>query len=183
VLRNSYQAFFILLMSVWLNPCWADAYDHLLLRAQASIYPKIVLLDQDLGSKLHNGSIVITIISSDQDMMMANEYREYMLEKYQNKLDGKKFIVNIATFDDLDKQPLSTAYIVMRGSEMLFKKVADYAASNARILFGYSRTSLDSDALISLQVKEKTYVYVGKNSVKKYGINFMPVFYKVVKIL
>ena len=170
-------------MSVWFYPCWADAYDHLLLRAQASIYPKIILLDQDLKNKLHDGSIVITIVSNDQDMIVANEYREYMLEKYPEKLDDKKIIVNTTTFDNLDKQPLSTAYIVMRGSDGLFKKVADYASSHARILFSYGRSGLESDALINLQVKEKTYIYVGKDSVKKYGINFMPVFYKVVKIL
>jgi len=60
--------------------------------------------------------------------------------------------------------------------------VVSHASSNNRIVFSYNYTDFKYDALISLHVKEKTYIYLNKSTVKLYGINFLPIFYKITKI-
>ena len=177
------QVFCILFLVLFLQPVQADAYDPLLLRAQASIFPKIILLDQDLSEKTHGDDIIINIVSSSADSSVANEFRDNILEKYKKRLGGKGLVVNVSTFANFKQKNPATAYIVMQGDEALFEKVVTHAVSNKRIVFSYSYTDLENNALISLHVKEKTYIYVSKSTVKKYGINFLPVFYKIIKIL
>ncbi|MFC1589054.1 hypothetical protein ACFL3P_02160 [Pseudomonadota bacterium] len=172
----------LLLFLLW-HPACADVYDPLLLRAQASIYPKIVLLDQDLVKKMRNGNVVITIVSTHDDASVANELKENILAKYANRLGDNPLDVNVATFGDIDQLEPATAYIVMQADKSSFEKVVAYASSNERIVFSYSYTNLKNDALISLLVKEKTYIYVNKSTVKTYGINFLPVFYKIIKLI
>lgn len=175
-------ALFLFLL-VLLRPAWGETYDPLLLRAQASIYPKIVLLDQDLARKTQNGDVVITIVSTNDDVSVANDLKENILAKYNNGLGGKGLTVNVAMFGDVGQQEPATAYIVMQGDQDSFKKVVDYALNNERIVFSYSYANLENNALISLHVKEKTYIYVNKSTVKTYGINFLPVFYKIIKLI
>jgi len=177
------QAFCLLFLLMLSRPGWAETYDPLLLRAQASIYPKIILLDQDLVKKMHDGNVVITIVSTHDDISIANDLKNNILVKYAGRLGDKGLVVNSTTFDDIDQQNPATAYIVMQGDKSSFEKVVSYASNNERIVFSYSYANLENNALISLHVKEKTYIYVNKSTVKTYGINFLPVFYKIIKLL
>ena len=36
--------------------------------------------------------------------------------------------------------------------------------------------------LVSLLMKEKTYIYLNKRAVNRYAIRFMPAFYKIVRV-
>jgi len=71
----------------------------------------------------------------------------------------------------------------LQADNTLFGKVVGHALNNKRIVFAYSYADLEDGALISLHVKEKTYIYVNKSIVKKYGVNFLPIFYKIIKVL
>lgn len=161
----------------------AETYDPLLLRAQASIFPKIVLLDQDLENKIYDDAVVISIVSTQDDISAANDLRGNILDKYKEQLGDKKLIVNVVSFFDFNNESPATAYILLQADNTLFGKVVDHATSNKRIVFGYSYADLENGALISLHVKEKTYIYVNKSMVKEYGVNFLPVFYNIIKVL
>ena len=161
----------------------ANTYDPLLLRAQASIFPKIVLLDQDLEKKTPGNEVVITIISTSHDQHVAKKLRELMQDKYSSSLGNKKLTVNITTFEKFNQNSLATAYIVLHGSESLIGKVVSHASSHERIVFSYSYSDFIYDSLISLHVKEKTYVYLSKSAIQLYGIRFLPVFYKITKMM
>ena len=162
---------------------WADTYDPLLLRAQASIFPKIILLDQGLSRKSPGDEVILNIVSISRDLHVAKQLKELISEKYGGRLGNRKLTVNITLFDDLDEQSLATAYIILHGPESSIKKVVNYASGHERIVFGYSLSSFIYDSLVSVYVKEKTYVYLNKLAVQRYGIRFMPVFYKITKII
>jgi len=161
----------------------ADTYDHLLLRAQASIFPKIVLLDQGLNKKTPDDEIVLNIVSSKRDAYIAQQLKKSIEDKYGSSLGNKKLTVSITTFEEFNETTLATAYIVLQSSESLIKKVVAYASRHERIVFSYSYSNFIYDALISLHVKEKAYVYLNKSAIQLYGIEFLPVFYKITKII
>ncbi|MCK5001469.1 MAG: hypothetical protein KAS57_00485 [Gammaproteobacteria bacterium] len=161
----------------------ADRYDPLLLRAQATIFPKIILLDQDLEKKTPGNEVIITIVSTIHDSHAANKLKQFVEDKYSSSLGNKKLIVNVSTFDEFEQESLASAYIVLNGSELSVGKIVSYASSHERIVFSYSYSEFIYDVLISLHVKEKTYVYLNKSAMQLYGIRFMPVFYKITKII
>ena len=171
------------MLAMLCNSASAEIYDPLLLRAQASIFPKIVLLDKNLTSKTASNEIVLNIVAVSQDEIAAHQLRVYIEEKYKNRLGNRNLKVKITTFDTFNKESLDTAYIVLQGPELLFKKVVSYASNYKRIVFSYSYTDFESNALISLLVKEKTYIYLNKSAVKLYDIKFLPVFYKIIKVI
>lgn len=161
----------------------AGNYDPLLIRAQAAIFPKIVLLDQGLARKAHDDVITINIVYTAQDVQVAQQLKEAIEEKYGDALGGKKMVVSISSFDNFDHSVIATAYIILQGSELFFKKVVSHAVYHERIVFSYSYADFEYDALISMNVKEKTYIYINKATVHLYGVSFMPAFYKIAKIV
>ena len=162
---------------------WTETYDPLLLRAEASIFPKIILLDKNLSIKTPENEVNITIVSTSQDGDAASQLMYLINDKYKNGLGGNKLKVNVTTFDVFKESPLATAYIVLQGSEDAYKKVTSYASSHNRIVFSYSYTDFIKKSLISMFVKEKTYIYFNKSVVQLYDIKFMPVFYEIIKII
>lgn len=162
---------------------WATTYDPLLLRAQSSIFPKIVLLDKDVAIKSPDNEVLITVVSMKQDVSIAQQLQSTIKEKYGDHLGDKKLIINMVAFEDIEKAPLATAYIVLQGSRADYEGVVSIASANNRIVFSYSYTDFEYKPLISLYVKEKTYIYVNKSSLQLYDIKFLPVFYKLTKIV
>ena len=162
---------------------WADSYDPLLLRAQSSIFPKITLLDKKLTSKTNDNVVELIIVSTKRDFNIAQQLQGLIKEKYGNRLGNKELTVNIVTFGNFNHDSLATSYILLQGTELEFKKVISYASSNHRIVFSYSYTDLKNNSLISLYVKEKTYIYLNKSAIQLYDIKFLPVFYKLTKII
>lgn len=161
----------------------ADTYDPLLLRAQASIFPKIILLDQDLNKKTPDNKVVITIVSTIRDPQIAEQLKKLIEDKYGGSLGNKKLKVNVTTFDKFNSNTLSTVYIVLDAPGSMIEKVVSYASSHERIVFSYSYADFVYNTLISLHVKEKTYIYINKSAVQSYGIRFLPVFYALTKVI
>ncbi|MEJ2213703.1 MAG: hypothetical protein P8Y20_06505, partial [Gammaproteobacteria bacterium] len=62
-------------------------------------------------------------------------------------------------------------------------KVTQYASKHNRVAFSYDYKDIKNNFLISLFVKEKTYIYLNKKALVDYDIKFLPLFYKIVKVL
>ena len=161
----------------------AITYDPLLLRAQASMFPKIILLDQQVANKTRDGRITISIVSTEEDLLVAQEFKDAIENKYNNKLGSNALVVNVIMFKEFDSNVLSTAYIVLNGSGLMYQSVVNHASKNDRIVFSYGYADFDKNSLISLLVKEKTYIYLNKSAVKLYDIKFLSAFYKIAKII
>jgi hypothetical protein len=183
MIRLSQQITFLLILTIFTCQSWANTYDHLLLRAEASIFPKIVLLDKHLDKKSADDIVSISIIHTEKDAYIAQQLLSSIKDKYGDNLGNKKLLVTLNSFNDIDKNSPATAYIVLQGSGKKLKKAISFASSNNRIVFSYSYTDFKHNALISLHVKEKTYIYLNKSAVQLYDIKFLPVFYKLTKII
>ena len=65
-------------------------YNQFLLRVQATIFPKIVLLDQDIEKKISGNTVNISIVSKVDDIHVAHQLSELLVDKYGKKYDRKK---------------------------------------------------------------------------------------------
>lgn len=158
-------------------------YDPLLMRAQASIFPKIILLDKDLENKVSNNEVIIEILHSTQEKNTALKIKELIEDQYKNNLGKNNLIILLKDFESFDGSVNSTAYIMLRGTHELHKKVTSHAASQQRLVFSYDHKDFENNSLISMLVKEKTYIYLNKPAIHDYDIKFLPLFYKIVKVI
>lgn len=180
---NGLKALILVILITVVVPVDAAEYDQLLLKTQASIFPKIILLDKDIETKIASNEIVISIIHSINDHVTAVTLKNLMEESYKENLGNKKLIIRLIDFDKFEETDVATAYFIMQGSSKIHEKVTAHAAKNKRVCFSYNYKDFENNALISLLIKEKTYVYLNKSAIHDYDIKFLPLFYKIVKVL
>jgi len=161
------------------------AQENLLLRAQASIFPKIVILDKDIEVKKVGESIVILIVHNDLKQAIAKEMEELLKAEYKSNLGDHKLIIETVTYDQFltKSSKLATAYMLIGGESKDHELVTNYAENHHRVAFSYDYEHMQNNVLVSLLVKEKTYIYLNKQALKKYDIRFLPFFYKIVKVV
>lgn len=157
--------------------------DPLLLRAQAAIYPKIILLDKDLSEKTAANVVLIKIVHASSDRGDALEMRRLIDAEYQSNLGGNSLRVETLSFDEFEGQELATAYILMSGPSAVHQKITKYASGNRRVVFSCDYKDMKNNALVSLLMKEKTYIYLNKGAMQQYNVRFLPLFYKIIKVI
>lgn len=182
-MRLLLRLMFVLLSGVMGANAFAADTDPLLMRAQAAIYPKIILLDKDLGEKTAANVVVIKIAHASADRESALEMRRLIEKEYQNNLGGNPLRIETLSFDEFDGQAPATAYILMSGPAAVHQKITQYASGHHRVVFSYDYKDMKNNALISLLMKEKTYIYLNKAAMQQYDVRFLPLFYKIVKVL
>lgn len=181
-MRRSLTLLFAMLWGMSL-PAAAAGIDPLLLRAQATIFPKIILLDKDLGEKTVASAVLVRIVHPAAERGEAMEMRRMIEAEYRNALGGNPLRVDTVSFDEFDEREAATAYILLSGPAAAQQKVTQHAAAQGRLVFSCDYKDMRHNALVSLLMKEKTYIYLNKNAMAGYGIRFQPLFYKIVKVL
>jgi len=152
----------------------ANSFDSLLLKTQAMIFPKIILLDKDIKSKIFDNKIVFSIVYTESELSKAEQLKSMIDKEYMSKLDKYDFEVQLINEKQFFEDTRSTSYYLFNSSI-----VTKYKKN--RIYFGYDYKNLNENILISLFVKEKTYIYLNKIALSKYNIRFLPVFYKIAR--
>ena len=161
----------------------AAEYDPLLLRTQASIFPKIILLDKEMEEKIKKNEITISIVHSSDDRTNAELLKDLIHEQYNNNLGDKKLTITLLDSNIPDNTPPATAYFIMQGNPAAHEKITSYAARHKRVCFSYNYKDFENNALVSILIKERTYIYLNKSATLEYDIKFLPMFYKIVKVL
>ena len=154
----------------------------LLLRAQASIFPKIILLDKEIQEKKENGLITLEIFYSSDQKSDAKKLKELIDAEHDGQIGSNPFEVKLTSVDEPFQERNASAYYFFDLKDEATKKFLLNAKQNRRISFAYDYRDFEHNALIGLILKEKTYIYLNKESLSMYNINFVPIFYKIVKV-
>ncbi|MDK9694448.1 MAG: hypothetical protein OEL19_09440 [Sulfurimonas sp.] len=172
----------LLLLFMFINLAYGYTYDNLLLKAQASIFPKIIMLDKKLESKLVDGKIIYTIVYEKDDYETALEVEKFIDEKYNGHLNDYLYKINLVEFSNLSKETKTSA-IYSLNSEKQIKKVAEVAQQKGVVTFSYDIDNLKNGLLFSLVLEKSTVLYCNKNNLHSQDISFVDSLYRIVKFI
>jgi len=156
-------------------------YDKLLLKAQANIFPKLILLDQDISKKVKDKEIVFCIVSHPSDRIKSVQIKKMIEDKFGNSLEEYKLNIVLKGFDEVKNSDKSNAYYILQGASKKAKRISDIAQKNRVPAFAYEPLYFKDGALISLVIHNESTIYFNKKVHKSYGINFVDIFYQVVR--
>ena len=116
-----------LMLIVWMMAgggrfSYAYDYDPLLLRAQASIFPKIIMLDKDVDKKVESGQLVVLIMHSSQEKSIAIKFKDLIKQQYKNKLGKKELIINLLAFRISNTPELSQLIFCLKALKRVMRK-------------------------------------------------------------
>jgi hypothetical protein len=173
---------FILLYLTLVSLAFAHNYDDVLLKAQASIFPKIMLLDKKLENKLIDGKIVYTIVYDSSDYLTALEIKNFINTKYKGHLDKYDYEINLVNFSDFsDKTEASAIYALNLGDYV--KRVANVAKEKGVISFSYDIDNLKKGLMFSLSIEKSTVLYLEKENLYGNHVDFVDSLLQMVKFI
>jgi hypothetical protein len=172
----------ILLYLALVNLAFAYNYDEVLLKAQASIFPKIMLLDKKLQDKLIDGKIVYTIVFDESDYSKAVEIKESINANYHGHLDQYTYSINLVKSSDFCDKTEATAIYVLNVGNFIANVVA-VAKKKGIISFSYSINDLRKGLMFSLSIEKSTILYLEKTSIHTQNVDFVDSLLQMVRFI
>jgi len=172
----------VLLSLIFINIAYGFSYNDILLKAQASIFPKILLLDKKLDNKLINKEIVYTIVYEKIDYLTALEISNFIDKNYNGYFGKYPYSINLVQFSDISTQTEASAIYVLN-SDKNIRKIVDIAKTKGVITFSYDIDNLKEGLLFSLMLEKSTVLYLNKESLYTKDISFVDPLYQIVKFI
>lgn len=158
------------------------SYDDLLVKAQTTLFPKIMLLDRKLDEKLVDGKILYLIAYEENDAVAAAEIRNLLESTYPGTLEGWHVEFRTVPFEAINGQTEATAIYALH-SQGNIGRVAELARKKGILTFGYEIAYLKQGLLLSLMVEKSTVLYLSSNSLLEYDVDFVDVLYQIAKFI
>ncbi len=172
----------IFLYLILTNLAYGYNYDELLLKAQASIFPKIMLLDKKIEDKLINGKVIYTIIYDKSDFYTALEIKNIIDSNYNGYFDKYKYKILLVDFLDFSNQTEASAIYVLN-SDKYIKKAAKIAQEKGIIAFSYGIKNLEKGLLFTLMLEKSTVLYINKESLYTLKVDFVDTLLQMVRFI
>lgn len=172
----------IFLLITLVNFVYGYNYNDVLLKAQASIFPKIMLLDKKLDEKLVDGKIVYTIVYDKDDYNTALNIRKFINEKHKGHFDKYEYTINLVKFSDFSMETEASAIYALN-SETSIKKVAQITKQKGIVAFSYDIKNLNNGLLFSLMLEKATVLYIKKENLFTQKIDFVDSLYQIVRFI
>ena len=157
-------------------------YDEVLLKAQASIFPKIILLDKKVEDKLIDGKIVFTIVYDESDFQTALEISDFIDSKYKGFLGKFPYIISLVESSSFSKRTKATAVYILN-LEKSVNKIVDIAKEEGVISFSYDIMDLREGVMFSLVIEKSTVIYLNKDTFVTQKIDFVDSLLQIVKFI
>lgn len=157
-------------------------YDDVVLKAQASIFPKIILLDKKIEDKLVDGKVVYTIVYDEADYYTAISIEKYINKKFRGQLDIYNYEVNLVNFTDFTAQTKASAVYVLN-LEKHVEDIANIAMQKGIISFSYNMNNLKKGLMFSLVIEKSTVIYLEKDALYIAKIDFVDALLQMVEFV
>lgn len=172
----------ILLCFVFVSLSYGFSYNNTLLKAQASIFPKILLLDKKLEEKLIDGKIIYTIIYNKDDYSTVQEIQKFIKENFNEHFDKYSYKINAVEFLDFSAETDATVVYVLN-SDKYIEEVAKVVKIKGIISFAYDLKNLKSGLLFSLMLEKSTILYINKNNLYSEKVDFLDSLLQMVRFI
>jgi len=161
----------------------AYTYNDLLLKTQASIFPKIITLDKNIQTKLINNTIVLSIIYEKDDFFTAKKIKDIIENSFADTIEGYALKVNLIEVSQLSSTIQATAFYVLNLSDNALQKVAQIATHNHIMTFSYDLNNLRKGLLFSITMEQSTTFYVNKENLQNEKVDFISPLLQMVKFI
>lgn len=163
-----------------INIAFAYNYDDVLLKAQASIFPKIILLDKKVENKLIDGEIVYTIVYDKNDYDKALKISDFIYENYKGSFDKYRYRINLVDVLEFSRKTKASAIYVLQLDKEI-QKVSDIAKEKGVISFSYDIGNLKDGLMFSLIIEKSTILYVKKENLYNKKVEFVDSLLQIVR--
>jgi len=157
-------------------------YDDILLKAQASIFPKIILLDKKVENKLIDGKIIYTIVYDNADYLTALAIEHFINKNFQGYLDSYEYKINLIELEDFTQKTQSSAIYVLNLKEHV-EEIGAIAKEKGIISFSYDINNLKKGLMFSLVIEKSTVLYLEKENLYTNKIDFVEALLQMVKFI
>ena len=169
--------------SIFVNLIYASSYNDLLLKAQSSIFPKILLLDKKLENKLVNNTLIYTIVYKNDDYNTALRVKN-MIMKDNKKYFGKyPYKIDLVQFSKLSFKTEASSFYILDLSDEDVKKAAIIAKAKGIVSFAYNIDDLKDGLLFSLVMEKSIGLYLNKSNLSTKKIDFDDSLLQMVKFM
>jgi hypothetical protein len=165
-----------------INIVFGYNYDEIVLKAQASIFPKIILLDKKIEDKLIDGKIVYTIIYDKTDHITAQSIEEFINKNFQGQLDKYQYKINLVEFSEFSPGTEASAIYVLNLKEHV-EKIAIIAREKGIISFSYDINNLRKGLMFSLVIEKSTVLYLEKENLYTKKVDFVDALLQMVRFV
>ena len=170
----------LFVLSLMVTVLYGYSYNELLIKAQSSIFPKIMLLDKKLEEKLVEGLVVYSIAYEDEDKDVAEMLKNRIESLYQGRLGQYALRVQAVPFKALKSGIRTTGLYVLNSSESL-EGIGRMAREEGILTFAYDMENLKQGILLSLMVEKSTVLYLNKENLPRDKVDFVEALYQIVR--
>ncbi len=171
---------FWLLIVLIVIPVFGFNYNPLLLKAQASIFPKLLMLAKEPERLLIDENIVFAIIHEAEDVQSALKLKTLIEKQHDNGIGGYPFTIVLTEYEKLDDRLEASAVIALH-SERFIHELAQLVIKKKIVSFVGDAVNLKEGFLFSLNLERSTVIYMNKPMLPSYGIEFSDTLYHVVR--
>ena len=171
---------FLILINISL---FAYKYNDFLIKADAKIFPKIILLDKYMKNKIVNGSIKIAILYEENDLNTAIVLKSAIFDTNRRKLENYKLEVDLVNIKDFLNDDIKyNAIFILKTSCENFEQIAKKISNTGIVSFVYDKNDLEKGFLFSIDIENKPIIYMNKKALNK-NFDFIPELYQLVRLI
>lgn len=171
---------FILFFLILSATLYAHTYNKMLIKAQALIFPKILLLDKKLNQKMIDNKIVFIIAYEKGDHATATSIQNIVSEHYKDFLSLHILETKIMEFTEISKETKATAIYALN-SDTKVNNLSKICSSKGIVSFSYDINNLKNGLMFSLALEKDTVLYLNKENLNKHTTDFVDSLYEIVK--
>lgn len=160
------------------------AYDTVLLKMHAKVFPKMIMTDTEIDRKVIGGAIVVAILYDRGEAGEAHRLQTLIEELYPS-VGAYRLEVQIIPYSRFDEPSplLASALFLLDSSSGNVRKAVVYAQEHALVTYAYNPAYLRQGVLLSLYIDQKTRPYLNLSEAKSYNIRFSTILLKIAKLL
>ncbi len=174
---------YIAILLIFLQSLWGYAYNELLLDAQSRIYPKLLMLEENISSRHEISPIVFTVVYAPEDEFVAERVVQKIESYYDHSFSGIPFEVEMSAFDELELSRHKDAIYILKGDDDQMKRTIKLAMKEKIPVFVYDFKDLRFGALFALTIEQSTVIYLNRAALHKTGLLFAPSLYGIVRFV
>lgn len=161
---------------------WAYQYDALLLKAQAKIYPKLLMLEEKM-TPARKKPVRLLIVARREEIDTARELAAAIRSIYHDRINGIPFRVEATTFEKLPNAGGFDGLYLLKTDPKALRRAIRLADAKGAPTFVYDYRDLDEGALIALVIKAAPLIYFNKTALGPKGPSFIDNFYTLVRFI